>query len=296
MAEDEEELLRVYGGIDMSNHLDVFTALFNKVSSSPASLQLLSILQTLLVLGPGRTDIWLALEAVTNRAILLAQDSQMESSRRARGENGQGRSDGWQKRATCHISEAIVCSSFSSSSSIWRTWESPTTPSSSSTTSSWRTWESPTTPSSSSTTSSWRTWESPTTPSSSSTTSSWRTWESPTTPSSSSTTSSWRAWQSPTTTSSTNAWNASSTTSIIGDGGCTSTTSYWPDSGADQPGPGGQCPNAKQMSHFEDEEAQLAETSIRYRWPVHVGHGSERTASPRAQLQQYRTAVLSPGD
>ncbi|XP_039993114.1 inverted formin-2-like isoform X2 [Xiphias gladius] len=79
MAEDEEELLRVYGGIDMSNHLEVFTTLFNKVSSSPASLQLLSILQTLLVLGPSRSDIWLALEAVTNRAILLAQDSQMES-------------------------------------------------------------------------------------------------------------------------------------------------------------------------------------------------------------------------
>lgn len=105
MAEDEEELLRVYGGIDMSDHLEVFTALFNKVreptarriadvmtrvsitrftraavcscvqvSSSPASLQLLSILQTLLVLGPDRSDIWLALEAVTNRAILLAQD------------------------------------------------------------------------------------------------------------------------------------------------------------------------------------------------------------------------------
>uniref|UniRef100_A0A3P8RLG0 Inverted formin 2 n=1 Tax=Amphiprion percula TaxID=161767 RepID=A0A3P8RLG0_AMPPE len=79
MAEDEEELLRVYGGIDMSNHLEVFTTLFNKVSSSPASLQLLSILQTLLMLGPGRSDIWLALEAITNRAILLAQDSQMES-------------------------------------------------------------------------------------------------------------------------------------------------------------------------------------------------------------------------
>uniref|UniRef100_A0A8C4DA47 Inverted formin-2 n=1 Tax=Dicentrarchus labrax TaxID=13489 RepID=A0A8C4DA47_DICLA len=30
MAEDEEELLRVYGGIDMSNHLEVFTTLFNK--------------------------------------------------------------------------------------------------------------------------------------------------------------------------------------------------------------------------------------------------------------------------
>ncbi|XP_032357033.1 inverted formin-2 isoform X5 [Etheostoma spectabile] len=79
MAEDEDELLRVYGGIDMSDHLEVFTTLFNKVSSSPASLQLLSILQTLLVLGPGRSDIWLALETITNRAILLAQDSQMES-------------------------------------------------------------------------------------------------------------------------------------------------------------------------------------------------------------------------
>lgn len=31
MTEDEEELLRVYGGIDMSNHLEVFTTLFNKV-------------------------------------------------------------------------------------------------------------------------------------------------------------------------------------------------------------------------------------------------------------------------
>uniref|UniRef100_A0A8C5HAG5 Inverted formin, FH2 and WH2 domain containing n=1 Tax=Gouania willdenowi TaxID=441366 RepID=A0A8C5HAG5_GOUWI len=33
MAEDEEELLRVYGGIDMSNHHEVFTTLFNKVSA-----------------------------------------------------------------------------------------------------------------------------------------------------------------------------------------------------------------------------------------------------------------------
>ncbi|XP_034051380.1 inverted formin-2 isoform X2 [Thalassophryne amazonica] len=80
MAEDEEELLRLYGGVDMSNHLEVFTALFNKVSSSPASLQLLSILQTLLVLGPGRSDIWLALDTIANRAVLLAENSQMESS------------------------------------------------------------------------------------------------------------------------------------------------------------------------------------------------------------------------
>nr|XP_057946389.1 inverted formin-2-like [Doryrhamphus excisus] len=80
MAEDEEELLQLYGGIDMSNHLEVFTTLFNKVSSSPSSLQLMSILQSLLLLGPSRSDIWLALEAVTNRAILLAQDSQMGCS------------------------------------------------------------------------------------------------------------------------------------------------------------------------------------------------------------------------
>lgn len=45
-----------------------------QVSSSPASLQLLSILQTLLVLGPDRSNIWLALESITNRAALLAQD------------------------------------------------------------------------------------------------------------------------------------------------------------------------------------------------------------------------------
>lgn len=32
MAEDEDELLRLYGGIDMSNHQEVFTSLFNKVS------------------------------------------------------------------------------------------------------------------------------------------------------------------------------------------------------------------------------------------------------------------------
>lgn len=32
MSEDEEELLRVYGGIDMSSHQEVFITLFNKVS------------------------------------------------------------------------------------------------------------------------------------------------------------------------------------------------------------------------------------------------------------------------
>jgi len=45
-----------------------------QVSSTPASLQLLSILQTLLLLAPNRSDIWLALENITSRAILLAQD------------------------------------------------------------------------------------------------------------------------------------------------------------------------------------------------------------------------------
>ncbi|KAL0169456.1 hypothetical protein M9458_034052, partial [Cirrhinus mrigala] len=73
MAEDEDELLRLYGGIDMSNHQEVFTSLFNKVSSFPSSLQLLSIMQALLLLGPERADIWQALEALANRAILIAQ-------------------------------------------------------------------------------------------------------------------------------------------------------------------------------------------------------------------------------
>lgn len=31
MAEDDEELLRIYGGIDMSDHHEVFITLFNKV-------------------------------------------------------------------------------------------------------------------------------------------------------------------------------------------------------------------------------------------------------------------------
>ncbi|XP_041721332.2 inverted formin-2 isoform X2 [Coregonus clupeaformis] len=74
MAEDEEEMERVYGGIDMSSHQEVFTTLFTKVSSYPASVQLLSILQALLLLGPERSEVWLALEALADRATLLAQD------------------------------------------------------------------------------------------------------------------------------------------------------------------------------------------------------------------------------
>ncbi|XDV43794.1 hypothetical protein PO909_012201 [Leuciscus waleckii] len=79
MAEDEDELLRLYGGIDMSNHQEVFTSLFNKVSSFPSSLQLLSIIQALLLLGPERVDIWQALESLANRATLIAQSSEMDS-------------------------------------------------------------------------------------------------------------------------------------------------------------------------------------------------------------------------
>lgn len=45
-----------------------------QVCRSPSSLQLLSILQALLLLGPDRADIWQTLEALTNRAILLDQD------------------------------------------------------------------------------------------------------------------------------------------------------------------------------------------------------------------------------
>ncbi|KAJ8356318.1 hypothetical protein SKAU_G00191120 [Synaphobranchus kaupii] len=82
MAEDEEELQRVYGGIDMSSHQEVFSALFTKVSSCPSSLQLLSILQALLLLGPDQAEMWQALEALTNRATLLAQEAAVESVER----------------------------------------------------------------------------------------------------------------------------------------------------------------------------------------------------------------------
>lgn len=44
------------------------------MSSSPASVQLLSILHALLLLGPEHSEVWLALEALADRATLLAQD------------------------------------------------------------------------------------------------------------------------------------------------------------------------------------------------------------------------------
>ncbi|XP_075386777.1 inverted formin-2 isoform X2 [Tenrec ecaudatus] len=78
-AEDEEELLRVFGGVDMSSHQEVFASLFHKVSSSPASAQLLSVLQGLLYLEPGLQAsqlLWEALENLVNRAVLLANDAQ----------------------------------------------------------------------------------------------------------------------------------------------------------------------------------------------------------------------------
>lgn len=40
----------------------------------------------------------------------------------------------------------------------------------------------------------------------------------------------------------------------------------------------------------------LARTHTLYRWSLHVGLGSERASSSGAGLQQYRAAVLSPGD
>ncbi|KAM9552050.1 inverted formin-2-like isoform 3-T3 [Salvelinus alpinus] len=82
MAEDEEEMERVYGGIDMSSHQEVFTTLFTKLSSTPASVQLLSILQALLLVGPEQSEVWLALEALADRATLLAQDPEVNSTKR----------------------------------------------------------------------------------------------------------------------------------------------------------------------------------------------------------------------
>nr|XP_014340636.1 PREDICTED: inverted formin-2 isoform X1 [Latimeria chalumnae] len=80
-ADDDEELLNLYDGIDMSNHQEVFATLFNKVCSSPASFQLLSILQGLLHLEPSSHNclFWQALEILVNRAILLADNAQEDN-------------------------------------------------------------------------------------------------------------------------------------------------------------------------------------------------------------------------
>ncbi|XP_074852503.1 inverted formin-2-like isoform X2 [Carettochelys insculpta] len=81
-AEDDEELLKICGGIDMNNHHEVFSCLFNKVSRSPVAIQLLSILQTLLHLEPSHRSnllLWESLELLANRAILLANDIQGNS-------------------------------------------------------------------------------------------------------------------------------------------------------------------------------------------------------------------------
>nr|XP_034960862.1 inverted formin-2 isoform X2 [Zootoca vivipara] len=81
-SEDDEELLRICDGIDMSNHQEVFSSLFNKVSSFPASIQLLSILQSLLHLEPSHRSsllLWESLEILVSRAILLANDIQGNS-------------------------------------------------------------------------------------------------------------------------------------------------------------------------------------------------------------------------
>ncbi|EPY72851.1 hypothetical protein CB1_074884001, partial [Camelus ferus] len=78
-AEDEEELLRVFGGTDINSHQEVFAALFHKVSCSPASAHLLSVLQGLLHLEPTLRSsqlLWEALENLVNRAVLLASDTQ----------------------------------------------------------------------------------------------------------------------------------------------------------------------------------------------------------------------------
>ncbi|XP_068110332.1 inverted formin-2 isoform X2 [Hyperolius riggenbachi] len=76
-SEDDEDFLKLYGGIDMNNHQEVFFTLFNKVSSSPLSAQLLIILQGLLQFDVGHPSsalLWEALELLVNRAVLLADD------------------------------------------------------------------------------------------------------------------------------------------------------------------------------------------------------------------------------
>uniref|UniRef100_A0A452QXY7 Inverted formin-2 n=1 Tax=Ursus americanus TaxID=9643 RepID=A0A452QXY7_URSAM len=80
-AEDEEELLRICGGVNMNSHQDVFASVFHKVSCSPASSQLLSVLQGLLYLDPTLPSsqlLWEALENLVHRAVLLASDGEQE--------------------------------------------------------------------------------------------------------------------------------------------------------------------------------------------------------------------------
>lgn len=77
-GDDDEELMQLYGGIDMNSHQEVFTTLFNKVSGLPVSSHLLSILQGLLQLDPSNSSgplIWEALEVLVNRAVLAADDA-----------------------------------------------------------------------------------------------------------------------------------------------------------------------------------------------------------------------------
>ncbi|XP_006793476.1 inverted formin-2-like isoform X3 [Neolamprologus brichardi] len=80
LSEDMEEMERLYGGIDMSSHQQVFTMLYTMVSSHPSSVQLLSILQALLLVGPDRAEVWCALELLMDRATLLAQDAEVDSA------------------------------------------------------------------------------------------------------------------------------------------------------------------------------------------------------------------------
>ncbi|XP_078518424.1 inverted formin-2-like [Lissotriton helveticus] len=78
-AEDDEASFNIYGGIDMNSHHEVFSTLFNKVSSSPVSVQFLSILQGLLQLDPLNSSnllLWEALVILVNRAILLADQEE----------------------------------------------------------------------------------------------------------------------------------------------------------------------------------------------------------------------------
>ncbi|MEQ2162193.1 hypothetical protein GOODEAATRI_017304 [Goodea atripinnis] len=58
-----------------------FEHLCGQVSSWPSSVQLLSILQALVMVDPKRADVWLALEKLTDRATLLAQERSSYPSR-----------------------------------------------------------------------------------------------------------------------------------------------------------------------------------------------------------------------
>ncbi|XP_068701516.1 inverted formin-2-like isoform X1 [Montipora foliosa] len=79
--EDEEELSSPEG-VNLTSHLDVFHALFRKVSNKPQGVNLLSILQNLLLIeddSPVSDSVWEVIEKIVKRAVNIESTTRAES-------------------------------------------------------------------------------------------------------------------------------------------------------------------------------------------------------------------------